>query len=59
MYLLGSFHAGVTSLGQKLARHPSVVTDGMSFGQFWAEDGKSMQTFVEGFSAATREVRRV
>ncbi|GAX80445.1 hypothetical protein CEUSTIGMA_g7884.t1 [Chlamydomonas eustigma] len=58
VYLLGGFHSGATSLGQKMSRHSGILTDGMSFGQFWAEDGKTMKSFVEGFSAASASVKK-
>ncbi|KAG1658985.1 hypothetical protein FOA52_008687 [Chlamydomonas sp. UWO 241] len=55
-YIMGTFHAGATSLAAKLSRHPQVLLDQMSHSQFWAEDGKKMADFVDGFSAAAKEI---
>ncbi len=31
-YLLGAFHSGATSLGEKLTKHPAMLTGPMTFG---------------------------
>ncbi|KAL6753537.1 P-loop containing nucleoside triphosphate hydrolase protein [Haematococcus lacustris] len=50
-YLMGSFQAGAGTLYQKVAEHPDVITNDKARWQFWAEDTKPMEGYVQEHSS--------
>ncbi|MEW5313500.1 MAG: hypothetical protein WDW38_005064 [Sanguina aurantia] len=57
-YVAGVFHAGCSTLYQKLLRHPDILSDASSMNQMWGEEAKTMSGYLDNFNTAKQAVAR-
>ncbi|GLC34028.1 hypothetical protein PLESTB_000830200 [Pleodorina starrii] len=57
-YVTGMFHAGATSISEKLRLHPDVLTDACTGCQFWGEEGKPMSFYLEHMREAPNAIKQ-